>query len=173
MTSFRPLVVLSVVIFGACSSSSSSDTDTVPDSTSVYSEYSAPAATDAVTTTTQEVATTVTTVAKGSTSTTATAKSTTTTAKATTTTTAAAPAPSGSTPTVINKELAFTPTSVSISVGQSVAFDVSSAHTVSWQDGDPGRGATGAAYSRTFSKAGTYSFFCAIHPIMTGTITVG
>ena len=175
MISLRPLVVLSVVILGACSSSSSSDT--IPDSTSAYNEYSTPAATDAVTTTTQEVTTTfttvttLTTVATSSTSTTATAKSTTTTAKPTTTTTAA-PAPSGSTPTVTTKGLAFTPTSVSISVGQSVAFDVSSAHTVSWQDGDPGRGATGAAYSRTFSKAGTYSFFCAIHPIMTGTITV-
>lgn len=97
---------------------------------------------------------------------------TTTTVRSTTTTTAA---PSASAATVMTSGLAYTPTSVRISVGQSVAFDVSSSHDVRWQapDTNPGRGATGAPYSRTFSNAGTYSFYCSIHSEMTGTITVG
>jgi len=176
------LSVLSVVGVSACSSTSSSDT--AQDSESVSDAYGSPADTNAVETTTQDTTTittittdaavttvaAVTTDAKNSSSTTA--KSTTTTAAPVTTTTSA-PEYSGSTQTVTTKGLAFTPTSLSISVGQSVAFVVSSSHTVSWQDGDPGRGATDAAYSRTFSKTGTYSFYCSIHSSMTGTITVG
>ncbi len=75
--------------------------------------------------------------------------------------------------TVRTDGYAFTPTSIRISVGQSVAFVASSSHDVTWRNGDPGRDATGAAYSRTFSTAGSYSFFCSIHEEMTGTITVG
>ena len=87
--------------------------------------------------------------------------------------TATTSAPSTSAATVTTNGYAFTPTSIKISAGQSVAFVVSSSHNVRWQDGDPGRGATGASYSRTFSTAGSYSFFCSIHEEMTGTITVG
>ncbi|TRZ74653.1 MAG: hypothetical protein D4R95_00530 [Actinobacteria bacterium] len=165
------LSVSFILIVGACSS------DTVQDSASVTDAIGTPADTNAVETTTQ-VATTITTSTTSTTSTTDAKNSSSTTAKPTittavpVTTTSSAPASSGSTPSVTTKGLAFTPTSLSISVGQSVAFVVSSSHTVSWQDGDPGRGATDAAYSRTFSKAGTYSFFCTIHTSMTGTITV-
>ena len=81
-------------------------------------------------------------------------------------------APSGPAGTVTTSGLAFTPTTLSISVGQSVAFVVSASHDVTWQNGDAGRGATGAPYSRTFSNAGAYTFYCSIHPSMTGTITV-
>ena len=95
---------------------------------------------------------------------------TSTTVKPITTTTAA---PSASAATVRTDGYAFTPTSIKISVGQSVAFVASSSHDVTWRNGDPGRDATGAAYSRTFSTAGSYSFFCSIHEEMTGTITVG
>gem|GEM_PF-1180904 len=111
---------------------------------------------------------TTTTTAKPM-STTTVASVTTTTVRPTTTTTAA---PSSSAATVSNSGYSFTPSNTRISVGQAVSFDVSSSHNVRWQDGDPGRGATGAAYSRTFSNAGTYSFYCSIHPDMTGTITV-
>ena len=92
-----------------------------------------------------------------------------TTVAPTTTTTVA---PSGPAGTVTTSGLAFTPTTLSISVGQSVAFVVSASHDVTWQNGDAGRGATGAPYSRTFSNAGAYTFYCSIHPSMTGTITV-
>ena len=81
-------------------------------------------------------------------------------------------APSGPAGTVTTSGLAFTPTTLSISVGQSVAFVVSASHDVTWQNGAAGRGATGAPYSRTFSNAGAYTFYCSIHPSMTGTITV-
>ena len=93
---------------------------------------------------------------------------TSTTVKPITTTTAT---PSAA--TVRTEGYAFTPTSIRISVGQSVTFTVSSSHDVTWRNGDTGRGATGAAYSRTFSTAGSFSFFCSIHEEMTGTITVG
>ncbi len=92
-----------------------------------------------------------------------------TTVAPTTTTTVA---PSGPAGTVTTSGLAFTPTTLSISVGQSVAFVVSASHDVTWQNGAAGRGATGAPYSRTFSDAGVYAFYCSIHPSMTGTITV-
>jgi len=95
---------------------------------------------------------------------------TSTTVKPITTTTAA---PSTSAATVRTDGYAFTPTSIRISVGQSVAFVASSSHDVTWRNGDPGRDATGAAYSRTFSTTGSFSFFCSIHEEMTGTITVG
>ena len=95
---------------------------------------------------------------------------TSTTVKPITATTAA---PSTSAATVTTDGFAFTPTSIRISVGQSVTFAVSSSHDVTWRNGDTGRGATGAAYSRTFSTAGSFSFFCSIHDQMTGTITVG
>ena len=91
----------------------------------------------------------------------------TTTTGAPTTTTTAAP-----TRTITQSGFAFTPTSLSISIGQSVTFVVHASHDVTWRNGDPGRDATGAPYSRTFSSAGTYSFLCSIHPSMTGTITV-
>ena len=89
-----------------------------------------------------------------------------TTVAPTTTTTVA---PAG---TITTSGLAFTPTTLSISVGQSVAFNVNSSHDITWQNGAAGRGATGAPYSRTFSNAGAYAFYCSIHPSMTGTITV-
>jgi plastocyanin len=82
-------------------------------------------------------------------------------------------APSASAATVRTDGYAFTPTSIKISVGQSVTFAVSSSHDVTWRNGDTGRGATGATYSRTFSTTGSFSFFCSIHEEMTGTITVG
>jgi plastocyanin len=87
----------------------------------------------------------------------------------TTTTTAV---PSASAATISNSGNSFSPTNTGISVGQSVSFSVSSSHNVGWQDGAAGRGTTDAAYSRTFSSAGTYSFYCSLHLGMEGTITV-
>ena len=78
-------------------------------------------------------------------------------------------APAG---TITTSGFAFTPTTLSISVGQSVAFVVNSSHDITWQNGSVGRGATGAPYSRMFSNAGAYAFYCSIHPSMAGTITV-
>lgn len=116
-----------------------------------------------------------TTTAKPITNTTAAPATTTTTVRPTTTTTTGAPTTTTTaapTRTITQSGFAFTPTSLSISIGQSVTFVVNASHDVTWRNGDPGRDATGAPYSRTFSSAGTYSFLCSIHPSMTGTITV-
>jgi len=47
-------------------------------------------------------------------------------------------------------------------------------HTVTAKDGsfDSGNLAQGASFSFTFQKAGTYDYFCAIHPSMKGTVVV-
>ena len=101
------------------------------------------------------------------------ATSTTTATVAPMTSTTVKPIATTTAATVRTDGYAFTPTSIRISVGQSVAFAVSSSHDVTWRNGDTGRGATGATYSRTFSTTGSFSFFCSIHEEMTGTITVG
>ena len=111
----------------------------------------------------------VTTAAPATTVAPATSAAPATTVAPTTTTTTA---PSGPAGTITTSGFAFTPTTLSISVGQSVAFNVNASHDITWQNGAAGRGATGAPYSRTFSTAGAYAFYCSIHPSMTGTITV-
>lgn len=50
----------------------------------------------------------------------------------------------------------------------------STAHTWTSTDGlfDSGSLSSGASFSHTFDEAGEYTFFCGIHPQMTGSITV-
>lgn len=50
----------------------------------------------------------------------------------------------------------------------------SSGHDVHADDGSFGsaRLTQGASYAFRFERAGTYTYFCSIHPYMTGTITV-
>jgi plastocyanin len=71
----------------------------------------------------------------------------------------------------------FSPASVTVSVGDTVTWTNSDAqaHTAtaddaSWDSGNiGGSGGTGAV---TFATAGTFPYHCAIHPAMTGTVTV-
>ncbi|HEY4938171.1 MAG TPA: plastocyanin/azurin family copper-binding protein [Actinomycetota bacterium] len=73
---------------------------------------------------------------------------------------------------------AFTPPSVTASVGQTVAwvFQDTNPHTVTADDDSftsPKVGlANGKTYSHTFDKAGTYKYHCFIHPQMLGTVVV-
>jgi plastocyanin len=73
---------------------------------------------------------------------------------------------------------AFTPPSVTASVGQTVAwvFQDTNPHTVTADDDSftsPKSGlANGKTYSHTFDKAGTYTYHCFIHPQMLGTVVV-
>lgn len=73
---------------------------------------------------------------------------------------------------------AFTPPSVTASVGQTVAwvFQDTNPHTVTADDDSftsPNGGlANGKTYSHTFDKAGTYKYHCFIHPQMLGTVVV-
>ncbi len=94
---------------------------------------------------------------------------------------AAAPAASvagansaGSTATIQN--FSFQPASLTVSVGTTVTWTNkdSTHHTVTADDGsfDSKALATGATFSQTFTKAGTYAYHCAIHPSMKATIVV-
>jgi plastocyanin len=72
--------------------------------------------------------------------------------------------------------VAFEPADIEVPVGTTVdwinedPFD----HTVTAADGafDSGAMAAGDTFSRTFDSPGTYEYFCAIHPSMSGTVTV-
>lgn len=90
----------------------------------------------------------------------------------TTSSTSTTVAPPNPPPTVTTSGNSFTPSSFSIVRGQTVSFVVNSSHNIVWQDGYPGRGTTGAAYSRSFSTVGTFSFYCSLHYEMSGSITV-
>jgi plastocyanin len=70
----------------------------------------------------------------------------------------------------------FAPADITVAPGTTITWtnndDVE--HTVTASDNSFGSKAleTGAAYSFTFSQPGTYSYFCSIHPFMTGRVTV-
>ena len=71
---------------------------------------------------------------------------------------------------------AFSPATITIAAGGSVTFrnHDDRAHTVTASDGafDSGTIAEGGSWKRTFKRAGTFSYLCAIHPEMTGKIVV-
>ena len=90
---------------------------------------------------------------------------------------AATMAPSNAVKVVI-KNYAFTPASLTISVGQTVTWtnEDTAPHTVTVSSGPQTFSSpelsTGDTYSFTFTKAGTYSYYCAVHPTMTASVTV-
>lgn len=72
---------------------------------------------------------------------------------------------------------AFAPQAIEVEVGQEITWtnEDSAPHTVTATSGaefDSGTMAQGATYTWKATKAGTVEYFCAIHPSMTGTITV-
>jgi plastocyanin len=72
---------------------------------------------------------------------------------------------------------AFTPQNIEVEVGQKITWtnEDSAPHTVTATSGaefDSGTMEQGATYTWKATKAGTVEYFCAIHPSMTGTITV-
>ena len=73
---------------------------------------------------------------------------------------------------------AFTPKQVTVSVGQAVEWDwqdpnvqhtTTSDDNVTW---DSCLQSQGAKFIVSFSKAGTYTYHCTIHPLMVGTVVV-
>lgn len=72
----------------------------------------------------------------------------------------------------------FAPTNLTVSVNTTVLWfnDTGNTHTVNSNDGsgELNSGSIGArkTFSHRFESAGTFSYVCAIHPSMTGTITV-
>jgi plastocyanin len=90
---------------------------------------------------------------------------------------ACAPSTAAATVTAAMADIAFEPAQISAKVGDVIAWtnEDSVQHTATLKD-DPacttanlGGGETGALM---FSAAGSYPFFCKIHPSMTGTIEV-
>jgi plastocyanin len=89
----------------------------------------------------------------------------------------AAPAPVAGNAVAI-KNFAFSPASLTVKVGTTVTWinQDTDAHTVTTQNNAGPLSSqaltTGQTYSYTFTKAGTYSYLCTIHPFMTATVTV-
>lgn len=78
--------------------------------------------------------------------------------------------------TVVIKDFAFTPQTLRVKVGTTVTWinSDSVAHSAVSDNGmfDTKLLASGEKGSYTFTKAGTYTYKCNIHPSMTGTIVV-
>ena len=73
-------------------------------------------------------------------------------------------------------DVAFQPADIEVPAGTTVGWTNEDpfAHTVTARDGafDSGAVDGGVTYSQTFEQPGSYDYFCAIHPSMTGTVTV-
>jgi plastocyanin len=81
-----------------------------------------------------------------------------------------------SSPTVLIKDDAFSPPTLTIGAGTTVTFinEDDDAHTVTATNaGFDSKGLdTNGTWRHTFAKPGTYSYFCELHPFMRGTIVV-
>jgi plastocyanin len=90
----------------------------------------------------------------------------------------AAPAPAAPTAaaTVRIRDFAYGPRNLTVTAGTVVRFvnDDSEAHTVtaSNRSFDSAGLDTGDAWTHRFTAAGTYAYFCALHPYMKGVVTV-
>ena len=73
-------------------------------------------------------------------------------------------------------DFSFSPGTIEVTVGTTVTWtnNDSAPHTVTADDGafDSGEIAQGGTFSFTFDTAGTYTYFCEIHPDMTGSVVV-
>ncbi len=74
-------------------------------------------------------------------------------------------------------QMRFEPAVIDIKAGETVTWrnGAGMPHTVSGRsDGGPQSGTLGLgqAFSHTFDKPGTYEYYCALHPGMTGTVIV-
>ena len=78
--------------------------------------------------------------------------------------------------TVVIKDFAFAPVSTTVKVGTTVIWENSDSveHSAVADDGtfETNVLAPGAKGSFTFTKAGSYTYHCGVHPSMTGTIVV-
>ena len=66
---------------------------------------------------------------------------------------------------------AFSPSTLTISVGQTVTWTLNASHTVVSDDFTPVAGSL-STYSHQFDTAGEFGYKCGIHSSMTGTIIV-
>jgi plastocyanin len=98
----------------------------------------------------------------------------TTTSPPTTPATSTAPSADKPATAVSIVNMAFSPDQLTVQVGDTVTWtnNDSVPHTVTGADFDSGAMATGATYSYTFVKAGTFDYTCTIHPQMLARVTV-
>ncbi len=100
------------------------------------------------------------------------------------------PPPQGLSASVTVADYSFTPSALTVKVGTTVTWTNTGAveHTVTADDGSfaggplaaagsgggygGGGGGVGGSYQHAFSTAGTFTYHCAIHPTMTGSVTV-
>jgi plastocyanin len=72
--------------------------------------------------------------------------------------------------------MAFSPSSITVSAGTTVTWTNKDAiaHTVTSLTNlfNSGNLNSGGTFSYTFATAGSYSYYCSIHPTMTATVTV-
>lgn len=72
--------------------------------------------------------------------------------------------------------MAFNPSNISVTAGQTVTFTNkdSVSHTVTADDNsfDSGTIAPGQSYTKQFDTTGTFSYHCSIHPSMKGSVEV-
>jgi plastocyanin len=174
---FIAAVVVVTVLVGCGGNDVANDSTTIASETTKVTITLAPTSTSTTSTSTTappvtattgrapvKTTTTITTVL---TATTIPASSTTTTVAATpfTPTTVAAP----KVHQVTTSGFSFSPSSLTIAVGDTVEFQIGGSHDVAW--GCSGTTYAGS-YSRTFSSAGSFSYCCTRHPGMNGVITV-
>jgi plastocyanin len=87
--------------------------------------------------------------------------------------TPAASAPAGNAVTVV--DFGFNPDAIKVKVGTAVTWtNTGVTHTVTADKGlfDSGMFKSGETFSFTFAKGGTFTYHCAIHSSMRGTVTV-
>ena len=80
-------------------------------------------------------------------------------------------------PTLVHiKNFMFVPATITVTPGTAVTFvnDAEEPHTVTANDKsfDSEGLDTNQKFTHTFAKAGTYMFFCEVHPYMHGTVIV-
>jgi plastocyanin len=83
-------------------------------------------------------------------------------------------APAASAPTVVEKGLAFDPSTLEVKIGDTVTFknEDTAPHIVQIDGQDLGQQEPGASVTWTAATAGTFPYSCTIHPSMTGEIIV-
>ncbi len=95
-------------------------------------------------------------------------------ANPTTTSKTSAPAASGNSVSISG--FAFSPATLTVSVGTTVTWtnNDSTTHTITSDTGvfNSGNVANGKTYSYKFTTAGTYAYHCSIHSYMKGTVIV-
>jgi plastocyanin len=86
-------------------------------------------------------------------------------------------APAAQEQTVEIADLAFAPEELTVAVGSEVTWvnrDPDLPHTATSDDEvfDSGNLTEGDEFSHTFDEAGTFAYFCQVHPTMRGTVVV-